>query len=258
METVEKLNDLQNYLSNKDQKLFNITSNKSDIKINFTPPIELNSNRNYKLGLLWFSAYNTIFNVDKTNNRFEYYDYTGKKQLIVLDPGCYEIIQINTEIQRQMQKQIKDQILNKLIKIELDKSTSKSILSIPEGMFVSCDTENSILQILGFNKANKKISGYVKSDNIINIIKISTINIECNLVSGSYLNGTPSNILYSFPSYSVPVGFKILEKITHPVYLPINKTSMISHMKIRIVDENNNLINFNGEEICMSLELKQV
>ena len=246
------MDDLQNYLSNKDQKLFNITSNKSDIKVNFTTPIELNSNRNYKLGLLWFSAYNTIFNVDETNNRLEYI-FKDKTYLLQLDPGAYEIKQINDEIQRLMKKSNID-----LIKIELDKTTSKSILNIPPTLQVLCNTNNSILQILGFPKMNKKITGYVKSDNIIQIIKISTINIDCNLVTGSYINGKSCNILYSFPSYSVPVGHKIIKEINHPVYLPINKTSMISHIHIKIIDENGYLINFNGEEICMSLELKQV
>jgi len=54
------------------------------------------------------------------------------------------------------------------------------------------------------------------------------------------------------------VGYKIVERISHPIYLPVIKTSSISLITIRIVDEEGELINFNGEEISLALELKQV
>ena len=253
----EKILELQNYLSNKDQYLINITSNKSDIKYQFNPPLELSPNRNYKLGLLWFSAYNTIFNVNDTNNNFAIYDYKNSKYYQVkLDPGAYEITQINKEIQGKIKEKLPDLKTN--IEITLDKSTSKSIIKIPENIGVDCNIDKSILRMLGFNKTKEYIKGIVKSDNIVQIIQISTINIDCNLVSGSYINGKKCNILYSFPSYTVPVGHKIIERISHPVYLPILKTSIISSIHIKIINEDQDLINFNGEEISMSLELKQV
>jgi hypothetical protein len=42
-----------------------------------------------------------------------------------------------------------------------------------------------------------------------------------------------------------------------PIYLPLNK-KCISQIRIRTFDDHNELINFNGEEICFTLHLKQV
>ncbi len=72
-----------------------------------------------------------------------------------------------------------------------------------------------------------------------------------------YVNNKISNILYTIPAYTVPVGYKIFQKEASPIYLPLTRNN-ISNYRIRIVDEDGNLINFNGEEITMLLHIKQV
>ena len=252
----DKLGDLQDYLSNKQQHLLTFTSTTSDMTFNFPVPISLISNRNYKVGLLWFSAYNTIFNINKTNNLLHYGVNTNDNNwawhIVEFQPGAYEINQINAEVQRQLKRGNKQ-----IIEIGIDRATSKTTLNIPTGMTVSFDGIRSIGEILGFNKRGVR-EGFHRSDNIAQITSISTINVECSIIQNSYLNGKQSNILYSFPSYTVPVGYKIVERISHPIYLPVSNTSSISSIKIRIIDEKHNLISFNGEEISLAIELKQV
>ena len=68
---------------------------------------------------------------------------------------------------------------------------------------------------------------------------------------------TRGNILYTFPAYTVPVGYKIIERISFPIYLPVRLKS-ISSIRVRIIDEDGKLINFNNEEVAMVLELRQV
>jgi hypothetical protein len=246
----EKIGELQDYLSNKQQHLLTFTSKNSLMNFSFPVPIELHSSRNYKAGLLWFSAYNTIFNVSKTNNLLHYF-YNGS-HILALPHGAYEITQINSEINRQLKSKNLP-----LITIGINHSTSQSTITLPEGVEIDFSLEGSLGSLLGFNQ--KRIEkGFHRSDNIVQITNISTINIECNLIQNSYINGAQSNIIYSFPSYTVPVGFKIVERISHPIYLPVVNTSSISSIQIRIIDEKQNLINFNGEEISMAIELKQV
>jgi len=247
----ERISELQDYLSNKQRHLLTFIDTKSDMNINFPVPIELNSNRNYQAGLLWFSAYNTIFNVDENNNQLNY-SVDNQKYIASLDKGAYEINQMNIEFQRLMG--LKD---HAVISIGIDRSTSKSTITVPKGIEIDFSNSKTIGNILGFKKKVIK-AGYHKSDNIVQITNISTINIECSIIQNSYINGKQTNIIYSFPSYTVPVGGKIIERISYPIYLPIIQTSTISNIQIRIVDEDGNLINFNGEEISMALELRQV
>ena len=65
------------------------------------------------------------------------------------------------------------------------------------------------------------------------------------------------NIIYNFPSFGVPVGYKIIERMNPPLYLPITR-KVINDIRFRILDQDCNLISFNNEEINISLHLKQV
>jgi hypothetical protein len=91
----------------------------------------------------------------------------------------------------------------------------------------------------------------------VNIIKSNTINIEVDFIDGMLVNGKQSNIIFSLPTFTVPIGYKIYEYKSNPIYYPVNKNT-IGKYRVRIVDENNKLISFNGEEICMSLHIQQI
>ncbi len=261
--------DLQNYLSNKQHHLLTFTSKSSEIKVDYDVPIELNPEMNYKAALLWFSAYNTVFNIiEGVNNRFPlHYLENGIPKYsydIKLPSGAYEITQINDEIQRQI-KHLDASLCE--VEISVQKTTSKAIIQLKNAhTAVGFDQNNTIRELLGFNSKLIKIErlknpndkGVYYSDHIVNITNLTTINIECSLVHNSYVNGKHGNTIYSFPSYTVPTGYKIIERIAHPIYLPVHKTSSISSVIIRIVDENGKIVNFNEEEIALAIELKQV
>ena len=91
----------------------------------------------------------------------------------------------------------------------------------------------------------------------VNITDIETINIECDIIQGSYINGVSTNILYTFPAFSVPLGYKIVKEQVVPIYFPLN-VRVISRIRIRIIDQKERIVNFNGETINMSLHLRQV
>ena len=95
------------------------------------------------------------------------------------------------------------------------------------------------------------------SKNIMMISRTASINIECNIIEGSYLNGKQTQIIYSFPTNTVMFGFKIRERMNPPMYFPVS-TKEISKIRIRILDQNENLISFNGELITICLHLRQV
>ena len=49
---------------------FNICSQLSDIDVNLAYTLKLDPTQKYKMGLVWFSTYNTIFNITSQNNEF--------------------------------------------------------------------------------------------------------------------------------------------------------------------------------------------
>lgn len=255
---------LENIFSTKYSTNIQLTSQKSNFTTNFPVPLELNKDYNYELGLLWFSCYNTIFNISTDNNKFVILNESSNDVgIIIIPPGAYDITELNNKINEIIPT--KDRI-----KIEIDVPTSKCKLTLYNNWKISIQDISFFHTILGFDISRKIVNiknnsipfpGVIDqsqlSENIIKITNISSINIECDCVEGAYINGQASNILYSFPSFTVPSGFKFVERQQPPIYLPLNR-KYLNNINIKVVDQGGNLINFNNETITLVLHLKQV
>jgi len=242
----ELMKKLINITSSKFSRTIKASSNTSDFKITFPIPLVLDKELNYELGLMWFSTYNTIYNITTRNNLFRYSNDGGTTfQEFKLNPGAYEIKDINAELPSL-------EILPQL-------STGKILIKQSEKqkeVIVDFTPENSMHNVLGFEK--KKYKGVtITSPNLARITNVLDINIECDLVNGNYSNGKIDNILYSFPGNTVPLGYKIIERMNPPKYLPITR-KVINDIHIRILDQDGEVINFNREMINLYLDLKQV
>lgn len=73
---------------------------------------------------------------------------------------------------------------------------------------------------------------------------------------GSYKNGKLHHIIYQFFP-NVPPGYKIVEAPSNIVYLPIN-VKTISNVTVKIQDQDDKLLNFQGETITIRLHLKKI
>ena len=98
----EQLKDLTNILQKNEKFPIVLVNTKSDFTTQFPIPIKLNTNRDYEIALLWFTAYNTIFNFDSTNNKFyDSIDNGANWILITIPEGAYEINLLNNEISNE-------------------------------------------------------------------------------------------------------------------------------------------------------------
>ena len=71
----ESLKTLVNIISSKYSTVLKSSSKESNWVMHFPIPLELDSTYNYELGMIFFSVYNTIFNIngsDHGNNVFKY------------------------------------------------------------------------------------------------------------------------------------------------------------------------------------------
>ena len=239
----DALKNLDNKLSSKFSTTIKANSTTSDFNIRFPIPLVLDSTLNYELGLLWFSTYNAIYNIGAY--KFEYSDDGNYFIKSVLTPGAYEIPEIGIELKS---------LTGKDIVLEPKISLHKCILKT-KGVYIKFSKE--LADVLGFNANHIYRPGDKTGERLVNINNVSDINIECDLIQGCYNNGVSSNLLYSFPSNTVPSGYKLTERMNPPIYIPINR-KQISNIHIRIVDQNDKTIDFNGENISMYLHLRQV
>lgn len=218
-----------------------ITGNTSNFNVDYFPPLELSGD--FECALVDFQTYNSIPNVDERNNLF----HLGNK-VIEIPTGSYEINDIAEYINNILAKLYK----NVQIVLLANNITLKSSISSSDVIYFNRD--RSIGGLLGFSKRELPANVIHTSDLIVNIVKVITIRVECNIISGSYSNSTRSHILHEF-SPTVAPGYKMVEVPRNLIYLPVN-VKTISSLTVKIIDQDGDLINFRGETISIRVHLR--
>ena len=130
-----------------------------------------------------------------------------------LNPGIYEVIDLNNTLNYILPDNVK-------VSITIDHIRLKSNLKINQTLIF---TEKSFFYtILGFNRSRsyplddiegfyQLIAGSYKSEKPINITGIDKIHLKCDCIQGSIVNGIREPILYSF-ALDQPVGQKIYKE----------------------------------------------
>lgn len=219
-----------------------LSGKSSILKANYFPPIELHGE--YECSLIDFHAYNSIPNIDYDNNLF----HIGDK-VIEIPIGSYEL----EDIVDYLTDVYKNHTGNKTIEILANNNTLQiEIFSSHDAILFN--QERSIGKLFGFNEiileANKKHISNLP----VNILKVNALQIQCSIITGAYMNNLPAHCIHEFP-INVPPGYKMDEIPRNLIYLPVN-VKEISSITIWIVDQEDRLINFRGEEITLRLHLR--
>lgn len=235
-----------------------LSGNTTDFTTNLSPPILLDNNDRYEAGLLSIDLYNSIPNITQANNKFKYSSDDGKTwKIITLNTGSYQLQSINDEIQRQMvlNDDYDKQNNEFYVSIAANVSELKSIVHISNRSYqVDFTVENSVGSVLGFDTLVSY--GYNISNKIVNITNVTSVLVNVDIISGSYINGNQSPAIYSFSPNSVPPGYFISERPFPPIYYSLNR-STINSIKVWLTDQNGNSIDLRGETITVRLHIKK-
>lgn len=220
-----------------------LSGNSSLLTADYFPPIELNQNQDYVCGLVDFQTYNSIPNVDLTNNLF----HIGN-QIIEIPVGSYELDDIANFIRAALLKLKNGYNVN----IWANNNTLKSVLTSNTQVYFN--KARTIGSLLGFSP-NELIPNVLHvSDMPVKIIKVNTIRVECNIIDGAYINNTRAHTLHEF-SPAVGPGYKIVEVPRNVIYLPVNVREITS-IVVKLVDQDGDLINFREETITVRIHIK--
>ncbi|KAH9640092.1 hypothetical protein HF086_016023 [Spodoptera exigua] len=218
------------------------------LNVDFLPPIELGEGE-YECALIYFKSFNSIPNVDTSNNLFHYGD-----NVIVVPEGSYELDNIIHYLEQELEKASGDDP-NKTIDILANTNTMKCIF-YSSYYDIHFERENSIGSVFGFSQKMLPKMQIHQSNQPINILITNTIRVECNIIRGSFINSISSHVLHEF-SPSVPPGYQIIECPPNLVYLPL-KSNTIQNLQIRVVNEQGNLVNFRKENISIRLHIRKI
>lgn len=227
-----------------------LSSTKSELIANVYPPIILEPNGYHELAMVSLDMYHSIPNIDNNNCLF-YYEYKSEEFIITIPVGSYEIDAINNYIQKKLIEFGHENIFE----IHANANTLKCILTIIDAdVKINFEKENTMRDMLGFNYNIYSGVGEHEGTNIVNIVSVNSILVNCSIIEGSFLNSVQKPILYSFFP-NVPPGYKIVEKPNSVVYLPVTMPA-VNAIAVWLTDQNGNLLNIRDETVTISLVLR--
>src|SRR5271156_1598481 len=86
----QSINLFRSAMRKKTSNMFIVTGNTNPFRINLPNDIKLDPTIDYEVALIRFESYNSIFNINSTNNYFKYFNGKANKT-IILTPGANEI-----------------------------------------------------------------------------------------------------------------------------------------------------------------------
>ena len=234
-----------------------LSNDKSNFNTRFNPKLELDKEKVYEIALVNLETYYSFPNIDETNNIFVYSPNNGNSWVKIKIPeGSYEIDDINNTIQHEMEKRGHYDEINEdyYINIAPNTNTLKSVLILEKGYQVDFNHQNSLAKVLGFTGA-KYTEGFHESENVVDILRINSILINIDIISGSYVNRTTKSTIYSFFP-DVSPGYKIIESPVNLVYLPITLDT-IDSLNVTITDQDYHLLNLRNEKLTIRFHIRE-
>ena len=158
---------------------------KSTHEEHHSQPLQTN-NKQFKIAVTFLSAYNGIFNVTKSNNKFYFKKAIKDEDFIKtrIPPGAYEIESLDDEIRRIVIEKGHYSENDYPFRIKPNFSTLGSIVEIlTPGPQISFVFDDSIGTLLGFNEI-LLWGKYNLSGNPVDILSFDNIFLETDIARG--------------------------------------------------------------------------
>ena len=184
-----------------------------------------------------------------------YLPIMNEKIKIKLQPGIYELTDLNTAIQQKLryysQANGEYKINGLNINIEADIISRKSVLTTSNPICFKSKSN----ELLGFTM-EYYIQGTHISEKPVMITTTDKVHLKCDCVDGSFVNGIREQILFSF-ILSAPPGYKIIKESNSILYKKINKTRLDS-IQFFLEDNNHNPVDLNSETLTFTIQIIKI
>jgi hypothetical protein len=165
-----------------------LNGNSSELLCEIFPLLEVENTA--QICLLSLQTNNSIPNIEPGCNTIAFRNLINEIEYVIIPTGTYELDQLETIIQKMMPD------YDSMFELKTNSRTLKCIISCSHN--VDFGIENSIAKLLGFRNVLYTTGASHESENIVNIMKINCIKVECNLIIGSFCDGAPSQTYTSF------------------------------------------------------------
>ena len=227
----------------------------------FNIPIILDRNYQYVVGLNRIINMSfTWFNVNSSyNNQLIKYSSDNGSTFndITFPAGVWNYTDFNTYI-KDITKIVKDGANNNEypITLEFDNTTFRVTVTLANNYQLDL-TASNFNELIGFEKEVLKSENNV-GPKVPNLSQDTDIlNIHCDLINDSLVDGQDTDIIYSFSTSVLRPSYSFTLEPRRVTYNPTNK-NIIDSIRIHITDGKRRLIDLNGAETSFSLILKKI
>ena len=226
-----------------------------DFTTNFTRPITLDNNKRYVIGLnrvinmsfTWFNV-----NAGYKNQLIKYSSDNGSTfKNITFPAGVWNYTDFNTHIKNAVKTGDTYPIT-----LVFDDTTFRVTVTLAANYQLDLRASN-FNDLIGFDK---KIlaSGTHIGPRVPNLSQdTDVLNIHCDLVNESLVDGEETDIIYSFSTSVLRPSYFFTLEPQRVTFNPVNKTT-ISSIRIVITDGKRRLVDLNGADTSFSLILKSI
>ena len=175
-----------------------------------------------------------------------------------LNPGIYEVIDLNNTLKYILPDNVK-------VTITIDDIRLKANININQTLIFT--NKSFFYFILGFTQSHQGplndiegfyqiLAGSYEGDRPINITGIDKVHLKCDCIQGSIVNGVREPILYSF-ALSSPPGHKIIKEPGVKLFKRVNK-SVLSHIIFYFENDDYKPVDFHNETTTFTCQLIKI
>ena len=230
-----------------------------DFTTNFTRPIILDNNKQYVIGLnrvinmsfTWFNV-----NAGYKNQLIKYSSDNGSTfKNITFPAGVWNYTDFNTYIKNLTKKKTGDEY-EYPITLVFDDTTFRVTVTLAQNYQLNLRASN-FNDLIGFDKKILTSGAHIGS-RVPNLSQDTDIlNVHCDLVNESLVDGEETDIIYSFSTSVLKPSYSFTLEPQRVTFNPVNKTT-ISSIRIVITDGKRRSLDLNGADTAFSLILKSI
>ena len=198
----------------------------------------------------------TQIDLVEDDNKLVLDEYNSKFITYELEPGLCTFKDISEALLSILQSNCPGDC--NVILIEYDDINMKTKLDVKAGnIAIRFDEKSFFSTILGFTSGwdFKHYNKYI-SQKVVNLGSTNKIHLNCDCIDGSVVNGIRHPILFSFVLDKKP-GYKVFCEPKTIHYKKINNI-VLNTIAFHLKDDNNKLVDFNGETLTFTLQMIKI
>ena len=237
---------------------FTFTGSSSVLEIILDKPFVIPPKRIAEIALKNVSFYNSVPNIDETNNSINITIPDEEYKEYKLATGAYEIDNINQALLEAVcyDYPMRRREIQENFKLSADEATGKAVFKFGKSGFgVKFDETGSLAHLLGFLPNQElKTRGNHCGVKLVQITNVSTIFFKFNLSAPNFVNNERSQTIYTAVLDSSP-GHRWSRELSTLTYKRLIKDSF-SYLRLWVTDAEHNNLNLRSEKVTVTLSLR--